>query len=153
MLPPKLRHVLGSLAFSEKNFIKQCTLRRSNHFLKIQWKIHFWLFEILTKTLRNFFFIEIWTFSLQICFQNQFWTAGSGQTEYTQIRAFAYFQFDHFSKLKIDSESRFEMRLSIFLLYFFFEEVRSIFQKVNKWISHCIFEKWFDRRRQTVIPG
>ena len=34
--------------------------------------------------------------------------------ENTQIRVFAYFQFDHFPKSKIDSKSRFEMRISIF---------------------------------------
>ena len=61
------------------------------------------------------FRIEIWTFSFQICFRNQFSTSGSGQTENTQICVFAYFQFDHFPKSKIDSESRFEMRMSIFL--------------------------------------
>ena len=59
--------------------------------------------------------IEICTFSFQICFRNQFLTSGSGQTENTQIRVFAYFQFDHFPKLKIDSESKFEMRMYIFL--------------------------------------
>ena len=32
-----------------------------------------------------------------------------------QIRVFAYFQFEPFPKLKIDSESRFEMKISIFL--------------------------------------
>ena len=46
--------------------------------------------------------IEIWTFSFQICFQNQFLTSGSGQTENTQVRIFAYFQFDHFPKSKIN---------------------------------------------------
>ena len=35
--------------------------------------------------------IEIWTFSFQICFLNQFSTSGSGQTENTQLRVFAYF--------------------------------------------------------------
>ena len=32
-----------------------------------------------------------------------------------KIRVFAYFPFDHFPKSKIDSKSRFEMRMSIFL--------------------------------------
>ena len=57
--------------------------------------------------------IVIWTFSLQICFQNQFSTLGSGQTENTQIHVFAYSQFDHFPKSKIYSESRFEIRMFI----------------------------------------
>ena len=37
------------------------------------------------------------------------------QPEYTQIRIFTYFPFDHFPKFKICSESRFEMIRSIFL--------------------------------------
>ena len=35
---------------------------------------------------------------------------------------FAYFQFDHFPKSKIDFESSFEMRRSKFMLYIFFLE-------------------------------
>ena len=61
------------------------------------------------------FRIEIWTFSFQICFWNQLTTSGSGQTENTQISTFAYFQFDHFQKSKIETESRFKMKMSIFL--------------------------------------
>ena len=50
MLPLKLRHVLGRLAFSETCFAKICT--RSNNVLKIRWEIHFliYFFKILTKT-------------------------------------------------------------------------------------------------------
>ena len=51
---------------------------------------------------------------------NQFWTSGSGKTKNTKIRLFAYFQFDPFPKSKIDLESRFEMRTSIFLFKFNF---------------------------------
>ena len=54
---------------------------------------------------------EIWTFALQNCFQNQFSNLRSCQTENMQIYVFAYF---HFPKSKIDSESNFEMRRSIF---------------------------------------
>ena len=61
------------------------------------------------------FRIEIWTFSFQICFKNQFSTSGSGQTENTRIRVYVYFPFDHFPKSKIDFKNRFEMRRSIFL--------------------------------------
>ena len=32
-----------------------------------------------------------------------------------QLAFLAYFQFDHFPKSKIDSETRFEIRMSIFL--------------------------------------
>ena len=76
------------------------------------------IFDFFLNTDRNAtqkFTIEIWTFSFHICFRNQFLTLGSGQTENTQIHVFVYFQFDHLPKSKIDSESRFEMRMSIFL--------------------------------------
>ena len=87
-----------------------------NYNFKIQWEIHFWTFlkndqNSSGKKFRK----KIWTFSFQICFQNQFWTLGNGQTENTQIHVFAYFPFDHFPNSKIDSKSRFEMRMSIFL--------------------------------------
>ena len=41
MLPLKLKHIWGSLAFSEKISVKKYTLPRSNHFLKIQWDFFF----------------------------------------------------------------------------------------------------------------
>ena len=72
-------------------------------------------FNIDSNASKEKFSIDIWTFSFQICFQNKFWTSGSGQTENTLIRLFVYFQFDHFPKSKIDSKSRFENRMSIFL--------------------------------------
>ena len=76
----------------------------------------FLLFIILIETLnKKKFRTEIGTFSFQICFRNQFFTSGSDKTENTQIREFAYFQFDLFLKSKIDSESRFQIRMSIFL--------------------------------------
>ena len=74
------------------------------------------LFKILIETLQQKKIrIEIWTFSFQICFKNQVSTSESGQTENSRIRVYVYFQFDHFPKSKIDFESRFEMRMSIFL--------------------------------------
>ena len=45
MLPPKLGHILGCLAFSEFFFShKNKTLSRPNHLLKIQLEIHFFTF-------------------------------------------------------------------------------------------------------------
>ena len=58
--------------------------------------------------------MEIWGFSFEICFWNQFSTSGSGQAENTQIGVFAYFPFDNFLKSKIDYESRFQMRIAKF---------------------------------------
>ena len=60
----------------------------------------FYFFKYWPKRSKNFFRIELWTFSFKICFQNQFLTLG-GQTENTQVRIFAYFQFDHFRKSKL----------------------------------------------------
>ena len=83
-------------------------------------------------SLKKKFRIEIWTFSFQICFRNQFWTSGSGQTENTRIHVYVYFQFDRFLKSKIDSESRFEMRMSIFQFLIFFQRVSANILKSPK---------------------
>ena len=48
------------------------------------------------------FRVEIWTFSFQIYFKNQFLTSGNGQTENARIRVYVYFQFHQFPKSKID---------------------------------------------------
>ena len=73
-------------------------------------------FHIDQNSSKNKFRIKIWTFSFQICFWNQFRHRGVVKLK---IRKYGYlhnFQFDHFLKSKIYSESRFEMRMSIFLI-------------------------------------
>ena len=65
-------------------------------------------------------------------------TFGSGQTENMQILVFAYFQFNHFPKSKIDSESRFEMRTSILFFVMIFEQY---FLKVKKIDFSLYFQK------------
>ena len=72
-------------------------------------------FNIDRNSSQTKFRIELWAFSFQVCFRNQFSTLGSGQTENTQICVFVYFPFDHFPKSKIDFERRFEKRMPIFL--------------------------------------
>ena len=52
MLPPKLRHILYCLALKEKN-VKKCTLRRSNHLLKLQWEINFLTFLNIDQNASN----------------------------------------------------------------------------------------------------
>ena len=42
------------------------------------------------------------------------------------------------------------VRISIL---FFFKAFRSIFKKVKKIIFHCIFKKWFDRRRVLFLTN
>ena len=92
-----------------------CGAYESLNYNKIAQEFYFLTFlNIGQNSLKKKFRIEIWTFSFQICFRNQVWTSGSGQTENTRIRVHMYFQFDLFPKSKIDSESRFEMKMSIF---------------------------------------
>ena len=97
-----------------------------------------YLFSFHLNAPKLFFRMEIWTFSFQNCFENQFLTLGS---ENMQISVFAYFQFDNFLKSKVDSESSFEMRRSIFLFYKNFGSDEK--KKVIKWIFHCIFKNGF----------
>ena len=108
--------------------------------LKIQWEINFLTFFNTDRNAPIFLRIEIWTFSFQICFRKQFSTSGSGRTENTQVCVLANFQFDHFLKSKIYFESRFTIKMSIFLLEFFFGAFRLVFKKVRQLISHCIFK-------------
>ena len=68
-------------------------------------------------------------------------TSGSGQTENTQICVFAYFQFDYFPKSKIDFESRFEMRMSIFLFKKKFWSVSVSIKKKSKNRFPIVFSK------------
>ena len=114
-------HTLGALQDIHMNHctnIQPCRcennpLRRTNPFLTIQREIHFLsFFSFHRNTPKLLFRMKIWTFSFQNSFWNQFLTSGRGSTH---IRVFPYFQFDNFLKSKIDFESSFEMRSSIFL--------------------------------------
>ena len=68
-------------------YLHNWPLPEQHHFLKIQWEIHFLTFlKYWTKRSKKKLRIEIWTFSFQICFKNQFSTLGSGQTENIRIR-------------------------------------------------------------------
>ena len=97
--------------------------------LKIQLEIHFLTFLNADQNAPKKIRIVIWTFSFEICFRNQFWTLGSGQTENTQIRVFAYFQFDHFPKSKIDSLKHISNEnVHITFLFFFFSVSISIWK-------------------------
>ena len=62
-----------------------------NYNFKIRLEINFLTFLDIDWNSFKKIRIEIWTFSFQICFPNKFWSSGSGQTENTQIRVFAYF--------------------------------------------------------------
>ena len=94
---------LGMFGFFRNFFFcKKMPPPRPNHHFKIQWEIHFLSFLNTDRNApKKKFRIEIWTFSFQICFKNQFSTSGRGQTENTRIRVYVYFPFDHFPKSKI----------------------------------------------------
>ena len=84
MLPPILRHILGSWLFQKFFRSKKRPYPGQITFWKYNGKSIFWLFKILTETLQKKFRIEKCIFSFQICFRNQFSTSGSGQTKNTQ---------------------------------------------------------------------
>ena len=52
-----------------------------------------------------------------------------------------------FPKSKIDSKSRFDMRMAILVFKIFFGVFWSLFKKVKKWIFHCIFKYGSANRR------
>ena len=83
--------------------------------------------------------IEILTFSLKICFQNHFFSLGSGQTKKCKSKYLRFFKFDHLPRSKMYSKSLFGMRLYIFIFNFFFKWFWSIFQELKK-NYHCIFK-------------
>ena len=74
MLPPKLWHIIGCLAFSEFFSANNKILPRLNHFLKIQRKSIFWFFlKYWPKVIIFFFRIEIWRFFFKSVFRTTFW--------------------------------------------------------------------------------
>ena len=103
-------------------------------FWKYNGKFIVFLFYVLTKTLQKIIRIVIWTFSVEICFWNQFWTSGSGQTENMQIRVFADFQFDHFPKSKINS-----------IIY---RKITGYFQKIYIWTLSFILHPYHRKYTQ-----
>ena len=78
-------------------------------------------FKYWPKLFKKKFRIEIWIFSFQICFRNQFWTLGSP---------------------KLIPKADLKLECQYFYSNFFFEESQSILKGIKKWISHCIVLKW-----------
>ena len=136
------------LAFSEFFFVTKSVPPHPNHFLKIQWEIRFWTFFCDDRNApKKKFRIEIWTFSFEICFRNQFRTSGSGQTEITPITPIGVIgvisvwplpEVRNWFRKQISNEN-----VHISILNFFFGAFRSSQKNVQKRISHCIFKKWF----------
>ena len=113
-----------------------------NYNFKIQREIHFFNFFIVGRnTSPKKFRIEICTFSFQICFRNQFWTLGSGQTENTQICVFAFFSVWPLPKVQnLFQKQIWNENVHNSILKKNFEEFRPISKKVKKRISHCILK-------------
>ena len=85
ILPPKLRHILGILAFSEKISVKIYTLPRSNHLLKIQWEIHLLTFWHIDRNSSKKIQNRICTLLFQICFGINF-----GRREVVKLKIYKY---------------------------------------------------------------
>ena len=80
------------------------------------------------------------------CFRIQFGTSGSAQTRKYALSLSCVFWLGHFPRSKISFESSFLIKCYIITdLNFFLGAFRSVFKKVKKWISHCIFKMWFGR--------
>ena len=60
---------------------------------------------------------------------------------------FAYFQFHHFLKSKMDFKSSFKMRRSIFLFKKKNWSVLTNNKKIENWIYHCIFKSFAEGLR------
>ena len=132
---------------------------------KFSWKAPFNFGEVQTPD-HILLEILIWKMSSQNIWQNQFSTIGSYKMATASTRNYSFarfikcrqknnqkysenadsaptrhFQFKHFPKSNITSESRFLKKYYIItILKFFFGAFRSIFPKVKKWIAHCIFK-------------
>ena len=121
MLPPKLRLILGCLAFSDFFCCKkQKTLRWSNHFLKIQLEIHFFTFLNIDRNASK----KILNRNMDILFSNLLsesildfgkWSNG----KYANMRVFGPYFYSNFFLWSVLMEGK----------------------KVKKWISHCILKK------------
>ena len=115
-----------------------------NHCLKIQWEILFLIYLYDDQNAQKFFFrIRILTFWFEICFQNQFRILGTGTTEITQITPIGDISiwplpkvWNWFAK-KISNQN---VHISNLI---FFGAFGSSQKNVQKWIFHCIFQKWF----------
>ena len=117
MLPPKLKHILGCLSFSEKNCVKKNLTPVKSLFKNP--------FLTLKKMDRNMGILFSNLLSESILDFGK-WSNG----KYTNMRIYV-FSVLPLPEVKIDSESRFEKRMPIFL--FFFEEFQSKFkQKKSK---------------------
>ena len=81
-----LRHILGCLAFSEKKFVQKKNSTSVKSLFENTMENPFFTFLNTDQNSSKKIRIEIWAFSLQIYFLNQFLTSGSGQTKkYTNM--------------------------------------------------------------------
>ena len=102
---------------------KKVTLPCSNHIFKIQWEIHFLKRYFLRQNApkKNLEQKSYRTLCLK-CFQKQFWTSGSAPTRKRMKVKVQIFQFGHFPRSKIVSESSFYTKSYIITILNFFLE-------------------------------
>ena len=89
----------------------------------------FYFFKYRSKRSKRKFRIVIWTFSFEICFQNQFLTSG------TRICVFSVKPLPKVKNWFRKQISKENVHITILKKFGAF---RSVFRKVKKWISHCI---------------
>ena len=137
----KLRHILGSLAFSECNIAKKYTLRWSNPFLKTQCKINFLPFLNIDqnsskKYLEQKYGPYLFTSSFKIKFRHR-------EVVKLKIRKYAYL---HIFRLPTSWSQKFILKIDLkwegpyFYSKFFVGEFQSIL-KSSKIGFHIVFSK------------
>ena len=92
-----------------------------NYNFNIEWEIHFLTFlKYGSKLFKKILEEKNGHFHFKSVFAINFWLR---EWVKRKIRKYLYFLFDHIPKSKMNSKSRFEMRMSIFLFRIFFKRV------------------------------
>ena len=143
MLSPKPMHILGCLAFSEKNCQKK-TLCRSNHFLKIQWNPFFDSFRYWPKLFKKKSIYEQSLFKSVL--EINFWL-----WEVVKLKIHKYVYLCIFClttsqrrKLILKADLKRECP-NLYSKFFVGKVLVIIFKSKKKWVSHYIFKKWFNQ--------
>ena len=147
MLPPKLRHILGCLAFSEFFCPKLDSTPVKSLFENTMGNPFFDFFKYWPNLFKKKKRMEIWAFSFLNLLSEAIFDFGKWSNwkyTFTHIRVFSVWPLP-------EAQNRFRKHIwnenvHIFILNFF-KAFWSIFKKVKLWISRYIFKKWFERRR------
>ena len=149
MLPSRLGHILGCLAFSEFCSAQNKTLPRSNHYLKIQWEIHFFKRHFFRRNARqkknNSNYIGL---NEKNWFRNWFWISGSAETRKKHETESAGFLVLALPEVQNRFQEHF-FKLSLIYLLFKEEEKKwsvlcqkMAFQKMESYSTWVVFYFW-----------